>query len=176
MFCCSLSVLNMLICVPVSGSRPFRGNLLLHPSCCCYGTLPCPSPLLGATTNHDIARMIPHLHTQGIVPLCQVVSLHKALHPCAIVRRGRLHRTMCHCGHGLHTTTCHVANDANKACPMCLAHVWGLTLKPLSVATPMPPYLPQVTKVPLPPFFLKSILGHFGGDIIHTWEGIMNFN
>ena len=136
MFCCSLSVLNMLICVPVSGSRPFRGNLLLHPSCCCYGTLPCPSPLLGATTNHDIARMIPHLHTQGIVPLCQVVSLHKALHPCAIVRRGRLHRTMCHCGHGLHTTTCHVANDANKACPMCLAHVWGVTLKPLSVATP----------------------------------------
>ena len=146
MFCCSLSVLNMLICVPVSGSRPFRGNLLLHPSCCCYGTLPCPSPLLGATTNHDIARMIPHLHTQGNTPSCQapsivfkstsLISMHKVLCPCAKSSHCTRHCTLvplsgggdyiAPCaiqGHGLHATTCHVANDANKACPMCLAHV-----------------------------------------------------
>ena len=144
-----------------------------------------------------VAAMVP-CHAQALFLVQQpimtlhawfLISIHKVLCPCAKSSHCTRHCTLvplsgggdyiAPCaiqGHGLHATTCHVANDANKACPMCLAHVWGLTLKPLSVATPMPPYLPQVTKVPLPPFFLKSILGHFGGDIIHTWEGIMNFN
>ena len=47
---------------------------------------------------------------------------------------------------------------ANKACPMCVAHIWGLALRPLGVATPMPPCL---TLSHLPPPLLKSISGHF---------------
>ena len=45
-----------------------RGNMLQHPPCCCCGSVPCPSPLFGAVTCHDIAPMTPY--AQGIVLLC----------------------------------------------------------------------------------------------------------
>ena len=45
----------------------------------------------------------------------QATSLHKALHPYAIVQRGRQHHTLCCCAHKLHTIT------------YCGALVWLLT-------------------------------------------------
>ena len=104
-----------------------------------------------------VAAMVP-CHAQALFLVQQpimtlhawfLISIHKVLCPCAKSSHCTRHCTLvplsgggdyiAPCaiqGHGLHATTCHVANDANKACPMCLAHVWGVTLKPLSVATP----------------------------------------
>ena len=121
--CCSLSMSVMLICAPASGSRPCRGNLPMFalPSCC-YGLMPCLSPLLGAATSHGIAPMTPHLYAQGIVPLCHATSLHKAFPPHATVGKGRLHSTPSRCNHELHTITCHGAHVwlLARRCPCAL--------------------------------------------------------
>ena len=62
--------------VPItSRSCPCWGNLLLHPSCIYYNSLPCPCPLLDAVTSHSIVPMTPHLRAQGIAPLCQASSI-----------------------------------------------------------------------------------------------------
>ena len=50
-------------------------NLFMHPSCCCYGSMPYPSPLLVVATGHENAFMTPHLRAQGIMPLCQALSI-----------------------------------------------------------------------------------------------------
>ena len=45
----------------------------MHPSCC-YNSMPCSNPLLGATS-HGIVFMAPHLRAQGIAPLCQASDI-----------------------------------------------------------------------------------------------------
>ena len=57
-----------------SRSHPCRGNMNMHSSCCCYGSVPCPSPLLGAAMCHSITPMT-LFHAQGIAPLCQALSI-----------------------------------------------------------------------------------------------------
>ena len=54
--------------VYTSRLRSYRGNMLLHPSCCCYDSISCLSSILSATTCHDIVLVT--LHAQGIAPLC----------------------------------------------------------------------------------------------------------
>ena len=59
---------------------------------------------------HHIWVGFPYLYAQGIVPLCQATSLHKAFPPHATVGKGRLHSTPCRCNLELHTITCHGAH------------------------------------------------------------------
>ena len=69
-----------------------------------------------------------HLIAQGIEPLCHH-------------REGRPHLTSCHYGYELHTNTCREAY-VYQGLLMCFTCIQGLALKPLGMATPIPPNLP----------------------------------
>ena len=105
-------------------------------------------PSLGVATSHGIAPMA-----------CQATSLHKALHHCAIIRRGRLHYTPCHYDYWLHIVTCCEAPcaSASKACSCAL-----LASKALHWCPYVWLCLSHLTSLELLiPTTLKSILGYF---------------